>query len=681
MTGPDINLTQWILSWDWHTLSSGSLDLFRANIFHPAPASLAASEHMLGYLPVFGPVLGITGNGVFAFQMHLLMCFALTGVAIYALLLHWGAGRSSALLAAAAFVYGPTIQGFAAHSHLIGVYYLPLAIISFDRTLGSERTEREARVGWAVLFGVALLLQMLCSYYLAFMTVFALATYGFAALWVRRGRVPIRGVMMLAATSIAALVIFAVISLPYIRSETAGLIPSYRGTGRIILYGSGLWKQYWRGGPFYLGMVMPVLCLGAIGWSRFGAASVRWAALGMAAIAGVSYVLGLGPELRISGERWTLPYAWALDVVPGFSAMRVPRRFSIFVSLAVCCLGGLGIECLMQRTRLGSTARAALVGVVSLFVAWDYDVLGLEHVANRPPLGDQLPPIYRTIATLPVGPLLELPVGGVGVHPLADSARESERTVISAEHWFPLLNGYSGYAPPSYEVAVAMTQVLPDPTTLRLLRRSTGLRYILVHTDEMRPVAVEPWRNPHGLVAVARAGGDWLFEVEKHVEADLIPLFLDGSATKTIAGTPVEILPESGRRAHIEFVDRPSDPVTSRSILPLYLRVTNDSDTIWPGLAKDPDLAVMVACRWLRKPTKEAPLVGRPMRGPSLGRLPRDLKPGESVEVGLRCFVPMGRGDHELTVEVRQGEHVFPRSLGSTTIELKARSFGRPTLG
>src|SRR5574337_1085317 len=95
----DINLIMGVMSWDWHALTTSPLNLFNVNIFAPAPGALASSEHMLGHVPIFGPVFALSGNPVLAHQFNLFCAVTLSGAAVYALLRHWGTswkiGRAS----------------------------------------------------------------------------------------------------------------------------------------------------------------------------------------------------------------------------------------------------------------------------------------------------------------------------------------------------------------------------------------------------------------------------------------------------------------------------------------------------------------------------------------------------------------------------------------------------------
>jgi hypothetical protein len=51
---------------------------------------------------------------------------------------------------------------------------------------------------------------------------------------------------------------------------------------------------------------------------------------------------------------------------------------------------------------------------------------------------------------------------------------------MSTFHWKPLVNGYSGYHPPSYLQRLDDLQSFPDASSLEALRR-TGVKYVVVH--------------------------------------------------------------------------------------------------------------------------------------------------------------------------------------------------------
>src|SRR5262249_51633132 len=83
----DVHLTVWILAWDVHALMTAPVALFDANIFHPAPRTLALSENLLGALPVYLPLALVWRDPVLAHQGTLLFTFAAAFLAM-ALLVH-----------------------------------------------------------------------------------------------------------------------------------------------------------------------------------------------------------------------------------------------------------------------------------------------------------------------------------------------------------------------------------------------------------------------------------------------------------------------------------------------------------------------------------------------------------------------------------------------------------------
>lgn len=85
----DSLLNTWILTWDYHALGSRPLELFNANIFYPARNSLALSEHMIGNLPIFAPLMFLTQNPILAANGVVFASFVLSGISMFALVRYW----------------------------------------------------------------------------------------------------------------------------------------------------------------------------------------------------------------------------------------------------------------------------------------------------------------------------------------------------------------------------------------------------------------------------------------------------------------------------------------------------------------------------------------------------------------------------------------------------------------
>ena len=85
-------------------------------------------------------------------------------------------------------------------------------------------------------------------------------------------------------------------------------------------------------------------------------------------------------------------------------------------------------------------------------------------------------PVYRTLATLPPGPVIETPFYYIeSMFPL-----HAKYMMNSTTHWMPLVNGYSDYIPPDFVQNVMTLAPFPTPEGLKLLK-PMGARYALIH--------------------------------------------------------------------------------------------------------------------------------------------------------------------------------------------------------
>lgn len=525
----DVHLFVWAYAWDWHALTTQPGALFQANIFHPAPDALAYSEHALAKLPITGPLLALSGNAVFAYQGDLLLTFALSGAALYALLRSVGAARGASFVGGLAYAFCPARLDSLYHTYLLAGQYLPLVLLFLDRTLFGERRRD------AVAFGAFLLLQLLSSYYLAYQAVIALTAWLVAVLWTTRGRLPWRGGVRVVVAGAVVGGVFVLVSLPYLRVRSSGAIFGYGGGFAEALIGvsNEPWRNFLvsplllrasvvepltRGASAYAGLVVLLLALLGLGRVPAEPPPRRRLAAAALAIALAAWALSLGPFLPLDGGRVRLPYWYLMEVLPGFDSMRVPSRFALSMMLGVAVLAGLGVDRLL-RVLDGRGARAwsgaATTALLAMLVCADFG-LGIERFGTRAlRVGVDGPEVYRRLAELPPGPLLELPL------PRPDGLRASEAMVHSTTHWMPLLHGSSGYLPPSLPIVTSVARRLPDADALELLGRLTGLRYVVLHRAALTPAQRQRWQDPPGLDLVGRFGTDELYVVADPPAPDL----------------------------------------------------------------------------------------------------------------------------------------------------------------
>ena len=215
----DLHLILWALAWDTHALLHHPLSLFDANILHPAPTSLAFSEHFLGYVPLFAPAFVATGNAVLAGNAVILQTFPLCALSAYALARRFLA-PAPAFVAGALFAFSGERYVNLYHLHQLGTFGLPLALLFTERWL--ER----ARLRDAVALAVFVALQLLASFYLGYALVLMYGAYLPVALWRWRATLDRRRVLGLALALVAGGVPAILASMPYLRQQRLGLVPS-----------------------------------------------------------------------------------------------------------------------------------------------------------------------------------------------------------------------------------------------------------------------------------------------------------------------------------------------------------------------------------------------------------------------------------------------------------------------
>jgi hypothetical protein len=636
----DLHLHLWTLAWVSHALVTDPIHVFDANIFHPARLTLAGSDHLLGTLPVAGPVYWLTGNPVAAVNAVVLTSFPLAALAAFALVAAATGSGWGGLVAGLVYAFAPWRARYFVAVQTFSVQYLPLALLALGAYLRRGRP-------WLLVAGlVALAVQLLVAYYLSYATLVALAAALAVAAVTERPRVARRW----AALGLGLMVVLgvvALVSLPYLARRDSGSIAAYGGAvGTAVLsdwVAGGLVR---RAELVYLGLVPLGLAILACvpGARRLRQARALFLAIGLA-----GWVLCLGSHLRLGDLRLPLPYAWLAAVVPGFASMRSAMRFFTLVLLGLSGLAGIGIARL--HARLGAGRLTGATGaLLAALVLVEYRPLDWPLAVQPLATGAAVPPAYRWLAEHGEGgPLVELPVGPEGT--LTTSFREGRAMYFSTYHWLPLVGGYTAYPPPSHRVLMRLVRRLPEPESLEALVNLAGVRWVLVHLDALAPAQRAAWEAPPGLAPAARFGEDVVYAVTRERSADWQTAMLAPEPGRTASGVSLTRLPDGARAARLEALDR----VTT---IPPHaeprVRVTNLGPLVWPGLGATEAGLVALQVAWEPLDVEAAP--GRPQ---TLA-LARDLAPGASMEVSL-SLRPPGPGRWRVTVRlVQTPDDAFP---------------------
>jgi hypothetical protein len=629
----DMHMSAWALAWDVHALTTSPSRLFDANIFFPAPYSLAYSEHFLGHLPVALPVYLATRNPVLAFNVTLLACWLGSALAMYALVWRWT--RS----AAAAFAAGVTFAQLGHELQVVGAAYLPLIPLFLDRW------QERRRLGDLVVLGACLLMQTLCSYYQGYVAFMLLGAHVLILLvrGRRAGLGPVVGV------GVAAALLMALASVPYLRLAAAGVVTPVDLPAAELM---SLPLRYLApGAPWFPGWI--AVGLGIVGVvTRPPRPEVRLLAV---LVGAVGLVLSAGPWETIAGIRLPLPYAWLHAAVPGFSSVRFPVRLVTLARFGGAVLVGLGLARLGRGIRHGALVRGALL--LALLAA---RIPGAADGAVRPASPGSPPGVYEALArSADDGAVLELPMGG-GRDPRGPY-REATYMLASTLHWKPLVNGYSGYLPPTYGLLASIAARLPEAGAVQDLVDMSGLRWVVVHQprgwvrDAWKPLVAAGFVRP-----VVDADDAVLFEVLLPVRENLVGALRAAVLRRpptTLAGTSLGAL--AALRATVTFPPLP-ERLQRGATLPLFPTVRNEGDAAWPCVGVWPDGLVVADVRW-------TDANGRDVGPRELGlRLPRDLGPGDNVRIDASIAVPRDPGTYSLEVRLRQdgrGRESVPVSI------------------
>ena len=143
--------------------------------------------------------------------------------------------------------------------------------------------------------------------------------------------------------------------------------------------------------------------------------------------------------------------------------------------LAVAVLASMALARIRSPRARASACAAAVVLVAVEFA----------HVPVQLQPAPRPTAAYRYLATSDVrGAVVELPtipIDGGRPRPGAEVV-EARYAAFSTVHWRRLLNGYSGFFPPSHQRMVWVMQDFPDSSSLRFLRR-LDVSFVTVHLD------------------------------------------------------------------------------------------------------------------------------------------------------------------------------------------------------
>jgi hypothetical protein len=113
---------------------------------------------------------------------------------------------------------------------------------------------------------------------------------------------------------------------------------------------------------------------------------------------------------------------------------------------------------------------------ISLIVVAEY----LMRPMSLEPVETKAGEAYRWLNAQPPGVVAEMPMPAAWKKPLEIGFHESRFSYNSTFHWRPIVNGYSGFWPPSYIDLIAAVQPFPSDDAVNALRKR-GVEYLILH--------------------------------------------------------------------------------------------------------------------------------------------------------------------------------------------------------
>lgn len=460
----DPMLNSWALAWVAHTLPHAPAAIFNANIFFPETSTLAYSEPLIVPALLVAPLLWLGADPIVAHNLLVLIGYAGSGLAMFVLVRGLTGHDGAALVSGVMFAVFPYRTESFAKVQMEMTMWWPIALWCVHRAAAET-----ARRRWGLLLGVSLALQAYSGVYLA---AYGLVTAGVVSLAALLAAPRARRARLLGTFAMAVLVA-VVLTLPLaLAFQRASARVGERTLEAAQIY-SAEWRDYlrphpeqqWWGVPaspgpaerrLFPGYVAPALAVaGAV------AGGPMAAAYGVAAILNVSLSRGAN----------TAPFRWLFTHVAPMRAFRVPARFGMLLGLVLAVLSGYAVA---RLTRGRSRPIATLIVAACVIGS-----VGEGRI--RPPElsspGERAPSVYDWLARQDRGAVCEFPLrdlrGRVG-------PQDATYMYYSARHWQPLVNGYSGFTPPSYDALVDGLRGFPDGAAVATLQ-AHQVRYLLVH--------------------------------------------------------------------------------------------------------------------------------------------------------------------------------------------------------
>jgi len=468
----DPYFSMWRLAWVAHAIRTNPAHLFDANIFYPERFTLAYSDAMLLPGVMFAPLFWMGANPAVIYNFALFAAFTLSGLTAFSLARLLTGNVCAAVIAGVIYAYSPYRFTHYVHLELQLVFWIPLLLLTLHRAV-PRITTRDG-----LLLGTLMGLQLLSCIYVGIFAALFCVIFVPGLLWLTG----VRGWRGLIKPVAAAGGIALLLALPYAYAYTgARTTVGTRTVDQLTQY-SATWSNFLAAPEMNrlygsTAITDPYI---ASEMNLFpGIVAVLLALVGIAAGKDrmrLPYIAGLFFALVMTAGVNAKVFLWLFDHVALFRALRSPARFDILVVLCLAVLSAYGATALLGRIGTRARRTAAASAIVALLMV---------EYASRPSLYP-VPPASQVdrYLSLKQGVIIaELPVASD-----LDAFGSMDWLYMfqGLLHFHKMLNGYSGYGPPSYFEMRKVMSGFPDDGSIEFLR-SRGVTYIVIRGGLFEP--------------------------------------------------------------------------------------------------------------------------------------------------------------------------------------------------
>lgn len=476
----------WTIGWNADRLKNGLSGYWDAPIFYPEEDTFAFSEPMPATLLV-APVVWVSGSPLLAYKVWLVLSLLGNGLAAVLLCHRLGFRQPTQWLAGFCMVLLPMSQQRIDVIQLVPIW----GILWFFSCLHLmvERTTWRRGLECGCAFGICF---WLCLHHSLFLSL-VMTTGGLAYVGLMRYRA------FFGCAFVAVLVaVPLVLPVAWPVSQATGK-PEFKRSEKLIARLAARPHYYlasqdnsvmdplrwWEettiqapgGRRFHIGWLKMLLAvIGFLIVLRTGV-RLRWTIF-LLIIGATAFGLSLGPHWKIAGIQ---PWNYVVEYVPGFGQVRNVFRFAWFVQIAVVLLAMEGFDGFIRKVwtpgQKGWGRRFGQLLLVILAVGATVEVWPEQSKAHYLPQARKHSQWVNFVKqNCPPGqPIACLPMS-FG-NRLRDLEIETRWMLLGLEHGIPMLNGYSGFFPKSYN---QLQQVVnrwgaSDELFNELIKRRVGL--------------------------------------------------------------------------------------------------------------------------------------------------------------------------------------------------------------